>query len=200
MVNRRRVGLIVFASVLLCLASASIVQADTITFVANLTGSNEVPANGSLGTGSATVTLDTVSNQLTINLTFSGLGSNTTAAHFHCCSPIGINSAVAIGLSGFPAGVQSGSYSNVFDLTSASTYSGGFFANPGGGTVAGAQSAFINGLLNGQVYLNIHTQNLPGGEIRGQVIPEPATVALLMTGLAGVGAAVRRRRKARQID
>ena len=50
-------------------------------------------------------------------------------------------------------------------------------------------------LLAGLWYLNLHTTFANGGEIRGQVIPEPSTALLLGAGLAGL-AARRRRRKA----
>jgi hypothetical protein len=47
-------------------------------------------------------------------------------------------------------------------------------------------------LLSGLWYYNIHTTFDTGGEIRGQVVPEPATMGLLACG--AIGLLIRRRR------
>ena len=176
-----------------------VAKADQLAFVTTLTGAQEVPPNASPGIGSALVTVDTVTNMLTINVSFSGLLSPTVASHIHCCVPPGANAGVATAVPsfpGFPLGVTTGTYLQTFDLTLASTYNPAFIT-ANGGTVTGAQAAFITGLVNGQTYLNIHTSMFPGGEIRGQLqaVPEPATLLLMGTSLMAAIGVIRPRPK-----
>jgi CHRD domain len=179
--------------------------AATATFVANLSGANEVPPTNvppvnSAGTGTATVVLDTRAQTLQVSATFSGLTTPDAAAHIHCCAPLGTNVGVATMLpafTGFPLGVTSGVYApRTFDLTQASFYNPAFITSKGG-LVANAEAALIAGLLGGETYFNIHTTLVPSGEIRGQLslVPLPGALPLFATGLGALGLLGWRRKK-----
>jgi hypothetical protein len=187
--------------------------ADTIKFVATgpalpgLAGPNESPVNSSPGTGIGTVIFDTVTQMMTVDISFSGLvplttggaPSGTTASHIHCCIAAPGTAIVATTtptFPGFPLGVDSGTYHQTFDMTSAGSYNPSFITAHGG-TVSSAEADLLAGMLAGQTYLNIHSTAFPGGEIRGflQVVPvpEPATVSLVALGLLFLGPVIRRR-------
>jgi CHRD domain/PEP-CTERM motif len=167
--------------------------ATPITFVANLSGANEIPPSGSPGTGSAQVVLDPVAHTIQINVVFNGLTTPNTAAHIHCCLPfpfdlvnIGVATTVPT-FPGFPTGTTSGTYSSaVLSLTDPATYNPAFVTLEG--SIAAAEAALVAGIENNETYLNIHTQRFGGGEIRGFLVaaPAPSTLLLLGAGLIGL--------------
>ena len=164
-----------------------------IVYDATLNGSM---GSGSAATGTAMVTIDTTANTMAVDLAFSGLTSGTTAAHIHCCTsaPGTGTAAPATPLPyfpGFPIGVTSGTYSDLFDLTSTSAYNSAFIS-ASGGTAADAETALLAGMAAGDAYVNIHTTNFPGGEISGFLanVPEPGT--FLLAGLVLAGFLLRR--------
>jgi len=186
----RNLEVVAGSIVAVLLATAS--DAATLVYTATLNSAAENnPANTSPGTGTATVTLDTVLQTLQVNASFGGLQGTSTAAHLHCCSLPSGNAGVAVGspiLPGFPLGVPQGSYSQSLDLTQVALYGAQFVAN-NGGTVDGAYAAFVAGLDGGLAYFNIHSNLFSAGEIRGQLtaVPLPTTLPLVLTAVAALG-------------
>ncbi|MES2461126.1 MAG: CHRD domain-containing protein [Armatimonadota bacterium] len=191
------------AGALLFLAPAS--NAQIQTYVANLSGLAEDTPNNSSGTGFSTVTLNLGANTMRVQISFTGLGSNTTASHIHSATATPLTGAVGVATQtptfpGFPAGVTAGTYDQTFDMTLASSYNPAF-VTANGGTALTARDALFAGIAGQRAYVNIHTTQFPGGEIRGFLVaaPEPGSLALL-GGIAAVGlpliAARRRRRTA----
>lgn len=178
-------------------ATPTTASAAITVFRAQLTGSQEVPPVATPGTGTGIVTVDDVLNTMRVQITFSGLLSPTTASHIHCCALPGANAGVVTQVPtfvGFPLGVQSGNYDQTFDLTATATYNPAFIT-ANGGTALTARNAFLAGLNGGRAYVNVHTAQFPGGEIRGQLaaVPEPATWGFMLLGFGLAGWSLRRR-------
>lgn len=153
-------------------------------------GANENPPNGSLGTGVGFVYFDDVANTLRVAASFSGLTTVSVAAHIHCCAAPGSNIGVATttpSFVGFPTGVTSGSFDQTYDMGQSSTWNA-TFVTANGGTTAAAAAAPKIGLDQGRAYMNIHTLQMPGGEIRANLapVPEPSTLGLGPLALASL--------------
>lgn len=148
-----------------------VVDADIVVFDIVLTAGQEVPTPNVAGftpMGTATVVADRSSFEVEIVGSYSGLTSNIVGSHLHGPADFGATANVLFGLN------NTGGTAGTFD---------------GSATLAPGD---FQSLLDGLTYINVHTQNNGPGEIRGQVIPEPASCLLLAAGLCGV--ALRRRK------
>jgi hypothetical protein len=116
----------------------------------HLTGAAEVPATTSTGSADLTVSWDPVMMMVTVGGPFTGLSSNATTAHLHGPADATMSAGVLFAMSNVTAGT-SGMVS-------------------GSGALSATNWATF---LAGMTYLNIHTTDNPGGEIRAQVIPTP---------------------------
>lgn len=112
-----------------------------------LSASEEVPPNGSTGTGMLKARFDTQSNVLTWTVTYSGLSGPVTGAHFHGPALLGQNAGVVLGFSGSLESPIRGT-----------------------ATLTPAQAADF---MSGKWYVNLHTDAHKGGEIRAQALLAP---------------------------
>lgn len=135
--------LAIFIGIISCSKDDNPASSNIITFQVPMTGANEVPANTSAATGSATFTYDKTTYILSGTVSFSGI--TPTAGHIHK-GAAGTNGGVI-----FPLGTAPFTSPIVFALV----------------TLDATQQA---DLLANMYYVNLHSVALPGGEIRGQLI------------------------------
>jgi hypothetical protein len=114
-----------------------------ITYKATLNGASEVPANSSTATGNATLNYNDDTNIMTMTVTYSGL--TVTDAHIHK-GAVGVDGDVV-----FPLVVT---------------------ASPINYTSPALNATQEADLKAGMYYVNLHTAANPGGEIRGQLLPQ----------------------------
>ena len=163
-----------FVSMLACMAMcfcASNANADMFELSGDIDTAQATTNPDDTGNGFGEIfgTYDDVTNQLDYTITWQDLTSDVNNMHFHV-GAVGVAGGVELGIAGPWSSPQTGS--------------------------ATLSEARETNLLAGNWYLNIHTENFGGGEIRGQVVttavPEPSSASILI--LASVGFCLRRRR------
>ena len=118
-------------------------------FVAHLNTIQEVPPTSgvSAGRGVCQIVLNTAQTQITVSCTYSNLTSNLVSGHIHGPASPGTNAGVLFGFTQATGGTSGTFTSGPFTLTAAQLAS----------------------LRDKQLYVNLHSQQFPGGEIRGQI-------------------------------
>ncbi len=108
-----------------------------------LTGNAEDPPNNSTATGTFNGTYNEDTNILTYTITFSGL--TPTAMHFHK-GAIGVSGGVEVPIGSMP------------------------YTSPVTGQTPALTAAQETDLMAGLWYVNVHSSQFPGGEIRAQLV------------------------------
>ncbi len=113
-----------------------------------INGGQENPPIDSSALGNAFLTYDTETNLLCYAISYTTLSAAEIAAHFHGPASAGANAGVLFSISPSPSP----------------------FGSPKADCVGPLDGDQQRALLRGQFYINIHSSDAPGGEIRGQVI------------------------------
>ncbi|MBI3327828.1 MAG: CHRD domain-containing protein [Nitrospinae bacterium] len=135
-----------------------------------LESAQEVPPNTSTATGEFKVLISDDERFLTWHIDYQGLVADATGAHIHL-GQRGVVGGIVVHFCGTggkpPCPTPSGSLDGV--ATSADVVA---LAAPNPITIAAGDFAtLVRQLRSGNVYANVHSTRLPGGEIRGQVPP-----------------------------
>ena len=162
----------------------------------NIQPTNSVTGAARSSSGTATFTLNQAQTQLTMVATINGiditgtqspdLNDNLANAHIHASATAGAATfPVVWGFFGapqnnnnptdgsvvpFPAGQVGGTFTATWDAPEGN-----------GGTNLATQ---LPNIFAGRSYINFHTTQFSGGEIRGTLVPEPSTLVIALGSIA----------------
>lgn len=160
---RKLITLIAAMGILLALTGVAQGQTSGVSNLrADLSGAEEVPnpvETDTTGTAKFKVRGDTIEFKLDIRNADGILGA--AGAHIHCASA-GANGPVVA----FLAGVVPGGFDGTVELDA--TLTAANIVNP----ACGADIAsLVESMRAGNTYVNVHSIDFPGGEVRGQIRP-----------------------------
>jgi hypothetical protein len=133
-------------------------------FVAPLSGHEEVPMVDTQARGAAIFQLSPDGTELSYRLIASNI-ENILQAHIHARGAAGVNAPVVVFLypEGPPAQLIPGRHNGT--LATGTITSSDLIGPLAGGTLAD----LLDAIADGEAYVNVHTTQNPGGEIRGQL-------------------------------
>src|SRR5687768_17116128 len=142
---------ILIAGALCALAASS--SAQVVELRATINQAQENPPTNAPGTGTAVMFYDVGANKFDLVVSITGMTNMAISSHIHEGAP-GVNGPVVTNLGGEAVYTRSGG-----------TLRATFRDVPHLGDP--------RRLLRGEAYYNIHSAQFPGGEVRGQLIPQP---------------------------
>ena len=160
--------------------------AATLSFSAELDGAQEVPPVDTDAFGTAELFVDTITENLFVNLDVTGISTDDLRddlvaapvgpVHLHL-GERGVNGPIVVP---FAFNTSYSDTSEGFSLTSIVSYDS---------SVSGLGFAdFLAALTSEAIYFNVHTDAFLAGEIRGQVVADIAPIPLPASGLLLAGA------------
>jgi CHRD domain len=160
----KNIGFWAIAAVAGSMLVAPAAHSQTERFSASLSGSQEVPPINTAGTGNFQMLIQ--QGAISFSVSFSDLSSPLGAAHLHF-APTKVNGGVMIFLCGgggqpdCPAATEG-------EITG--TITAANVTGPAAqGIAPGDLDSALEAVRDGLSYINLHTANFGGGEIRGQV-------------------------------
>jgi CHRD domain/PEP-CTERM motif len=212
------IGVAVLASLML----STTAHANLITLSGNLDASQVVDGGGSTSaaTGFGIVTIDTTLFTITTDLSWSGLSGPADRAHLHDAPagesrftppndnffhellddtsvPLSVQVPCGFAGGGFMTNCAptTGTAHNVLQLSASDGYA--ISAIPPA-TGFPDFASLVNAFVHDGVYIDMHTQLYPEGEIRGQLlvaasVPEPSSLLLFGSGVLGLLGLIRRK-------
>lgn len=165
----KRIGLYSLAVTMAVFAAAD-AAAQGRQVRALLDGFEEVPAISSSGSGLFRASFSGDGQSLSYELHYTGLEGNVAQSHLHL-GQRGVNGGISIflctNLGNGPAGTQA---CPPPPATVSGTLDAADVLGPNGqGISAGEWDEVARAIRNGAVYVNVHSDLFPGGEIRGQL-------------------------------